>query len=908
MDFKLGNSVIPVDKKLDAFNSLYKMYIEFALISAESLEKHLAKKYDPNTVWEKFVENMDGLLHIGADYSCKLLFSLGIHGVTEAGFLSKYYDCYLNPDLYLRPIAEQLEKLEHFEQLRKMGRELRKMTRTRWSGGGFTFAGVIGSAVASSVINTTSGMLHSIGNAIGNASDKVQVQKIKAEIFGSPNMYKELCTITYVYALQFFYAFRDELETLSGSIQPDFSPDEAQAVFENAAKYATNHEQRVELMAESIKLFPYNDNVYSTLAVICPNSLEVQQIAEYFGMDRVCQFFEKLNRTVRKKEIEQLPEGTLAEKCTKICTWLEFKGLYNEQHRDLTRIPEQIILDVSGNLNTVNDAINYIQVHFSSDTWDGWGKLLVSLDIRRQLIEQDLSRKAIEQITTKTVKDMRLKIGELVAFSKKYGTDETEDIVHILRNFGPTCDDISSCHFVCEKLKELQTDSYPQIALVADALMQKAKMLELEKSCKLANRFCSREHIFLYSPCILDVIQSARESNPVYQLWLIKSFLPDEMIKHSVGYKKMQYLPVPDDLIDIFSNTIALLFNHPEKYSFDLFMRFRATFWTEDVDFMADTLQQFAHSKDCPAGQFEYGKYKLLVSPEDTSAIKAIQQAAKKFYYPAVAYLQDCNCDIDRDPMYYEIIAERGHSCQALYDFKYDSDHRAMKWVVFYKLFTGLLNGEVSPVRNEIKELSNGLHAIWKEINPIDIKYSNKSFGFAGVGRENDVAIKKIKRKLRIQLEDEEVIFAFSRDLPSENLSESILVTTKNLYWSTEKGSYQISHDKMVVVEPENEIFTRFLGDGSLLWLLYSISYYSCVPYNRSCDELHLQKMAISGNPYAISHLLSNDDIGKDLRTEWEKQKQKWEANGQCYRVCPMCYEHRAIDDIFCPECGTKVN
>lgn len=906
MNFKLGSSVISVDEQLDAFNTLYRRFLDFAIISAEALEAQLSKKYDPNTVWEKFVANMDGILHMGADHACKLLFSLGIHDVTESGFLSKYYDLYLNPDLYLSPIAEQLEKLENFEQLRKMGRELRKITRTRWSGGGFSFAGAIGSAVASSVINTPSGMLHSIGNA----SDRAQVQKIKAEIFGTPDMYKELCTITYVYGLQFFYAFRDELEAHGVNIQPDFFPDQAQAVFENAAKYSANHEQRLELMVESIKLFPYNDNVYSVLMVICPDCPEVQQIAEYFGMARVCRFFEKLDKTVRKKEIEKLPEKTLAEKCAKISAWLEYKAQYGDHHEDLNRLPKQILMDVSGDVNKIKDALAYLQTNFPSNTWIGWDDLFTSLLKKKNLMEKEAARKAIDQLPVKTIKDMLSKIEGLAAYSKNYKADETETITKILRDFGPTCDDISSCRYVSEKLKELQTDRYPQIAITSDALTQKAKMLEYEKSCKLAARFCSRLSIFLYSPCLLDVIQSAREGNPVYQLWLTKMFLPDEIINQSVGYKKMLHIPVSEDerIVDLLVNMISLLFNQPEKYSFDRFMRFRATFWDEDAEFMADTLQQFARYKDCPAGQFEYGKYKLLVSQNDAGAIKAIKQAAKKLYYPAVQYLCDESFGDEGEQLYYDIIAGKGHSCQDLYDFKYDSEHRFMVWAGFCRSLNKLLNGEISVVRNGIEVLADTLHSIWEDINPPDIKYSNKSFGFSGVGREHDAAIKKIKRKLRILLGDEKPIFAFSQDVPGENSSELILVTTKNTYWSTDKGSFQLQHDKMVVIDPENEIFSRYLMDGDLLWLLYSVAYYSCVPYSGKCNEAQLKKMAMCGNPYAMSHLLSTEEIGKDLRAEWEEQKGRWETDKHCYRVCPVCYEHRTIDDVFCPECGTKVN
>ena len=70
-----------------------------------------------------------------------------------------------------------------------------------------------------------------------------------------------------------------------------------------------------------------------------------------------------------------------------------------------------------------------------------------------------------------------------------------------------------------------------------------------------------------------------------------------------------------------------------------------------------------------------------------------------------------------------------------------------------------------------------------------------------------------------------------------------------------------------------------------------------------------IEKMAFCGNPLAICNLLSNDKycLGDDKKDFWNHLKKKWEAQGKYFAVCPNCHEVRTKEDVFCPECGTKI-
>lgn len=70
---------------------------------------------------------------------------------------------------------------------------------------------------------------------------------------------------------------------------------------------------------------------------------------------------------------------------------------------------------------------------------------------------------------------------------------------------------------------------------------------------------------------------------------------------------------------------------------------------------------------------------------------------------------------------------------------------------------------------------------------------------------------------------------------------------------------------------------------------------------------MHIEPMALCGNPYTICRTLVDDNTSDDRREVYERKLNGWKRAGKYYAVCPNCFNPRGVDDLFCPDCGAKV-
>lgn len=192
-----------------------------------------------------------------------------------------------------------------------------------------------------------------------------------------------------------------------------------------------------------------------------------------------------------------------------------------------------------------------------------------------------------------------------------------------------------------------------------------------------------------------------------------------------------------------------------------------------------------------------------------------------------------------------------------------------------------------------------------------DIIYDLKDENSNGkIGYQGDLGDKAQLKAMRMCLSvpnSEHSIMSYDCKINSGEII-AILFTDKNIYWNIGTKSFHKSYFEPFI-KKEDSPTERFILEKNTLWQIYMIMYYLCKPYSPNLSIENLEKMAFCGNPLAICNLLSNNkyNLSDDKKIVWNQLKKKWEAQGNYFAVCPNCHEVRTKEDMFCPECGTKI-
>lgn len=921
MKLAIGNEILEVDDNLDTYNSLRKTYLNTALAFAGAFEKKYDEYKNSNDFWDKTMQMFAEILVMQSEHACKLLFSCGIYDMTQEQFIEKYFDAYLNPDRYIDAISEKLQSIEDFAKLRQAGREINKATRMRWSGGGFSIGGAITSAIASSLFNTAGGIAYTVGNAFANASDKRQIEKIRIELFRDPDTFCHMCSAVYYYAFGCFFALRDELIEHNILKPIIFDAEKAEALHINASKFAASDEEAFALYAKSACMYPYDSNLYLKLCSCCKNCMEVDTFSEYFGIKQESEFFHQLDISALIMSAKQLPEKDLEETVVKLHTLVSMIPSAVQTNVSLSdsisRISNSIFQKQGISYGAVCEAERCINRHFEGQEREAISQLIADLASKKYDFEKQQAKQDIENMPAEKISQAIEKIRAIIEYSNRYSDDMAEDVTYLLRSISAGRLDPLDCEKIALELNGLRSKNYPQIEIVIDGLKQKQEFLQISQSCVDVHQFCTWKDIFVFSPFILDIINKARSGSPVHQLWVINMLLPDEMLTNSILLNpEISHIALSENDKQVIAENIAFLFDKPGEWAFDLFMRFRTMLWTETVDDYCEMLEAFADADSCPAAQFECGRY-MMENKESDEAISLIEKAAQNNYYPAIIYMLRYSWSKAQEytgkVLFYDTVSS-GIIPLELYKFSYFGKMYEHDWrldsfrVNRYKGFHQFLSIYRCPEDVSHHTLVHCLKSICDQIGLKNYgKGCTYNFGISGIDRDNDRFIAQVRKKDRIDTRDEDIIFAFRDE--REN-GYSMLITTKRIYRCQRKAV------KCENITPDNflswsdEIFCdehESLRNNDL-WQVYSVLYYRLISYGKTCDLPTLEKMALCGNPYAISHMIALPDTSKERSEVWNRIKENWERKGLYFRVCPRCFVPRTIDDAFCPECGTKVN
>lgn len=873
MQIVLGNQYVDVDKNFALYNELKKPFLEAAITDALKFEKLYHNCENIDNALKQFQEKLLNTINDRIEFCCKILFKYNIYSVTDKDFFERYYDRYLDIESIVSPVFNKIDEIAEYSEELQQALDLRKESRGHWEGGGFGVTGAVKGAVAASAMNAAGGIFHGIGDMFRSASNDSKISRLKKDLYNDPKTVCSLCLGLFVSCSSCFYGLRDELEKNNILSPIRFQSVEAKAIKENALKYSNDNASLRQLLIKSLCMDPYSDSIYEELYLRYPNTDGLDAFAEYFGTNIEYEFKQTLILHQKLREISALSESTLEKQCQKLKEYIKLKNDNDDVKKEIEKLSTDIVNRCGNDIDKIGKAINLINQIFDKDDLCKVKPTLQTLNLKR-----------IKNINEDSLESIISKIQKYVIYSLEFLDDKSSEICELIKKAVECCNTQENLCHLEKTLNELSTDQMPQIAIAISAIKIKQVMLKNEEDKDFST-------IYVFSPELLDIINKARNGNPIYQQWISNMFFPEaqfdsirNMSLSDSGTNSNDF----EDIKTLYTEVISYLFDQPQKHSFDLFMRLKLSYiHLDDITEYIESMRSFSGNTDCLVGAYEYAKFEYKNSNKEV-AYKEMREAAINGFIPAIRFLR--NVDTDTDSLFYDILLIPSESYHNLYNCEENFPN------MFFEKNLRYIYNQISGNKSyywKRESFASQFFDIWNEFEP----YEN----------QEDYSINSLPSCLnpyamlsKIQL--------FSYQKTSTWKTTAYLLTECDLYCAKDNKVYHYPFEKGL---PDilNTDFKNKSTHDCMLWQFWAIAYYSCKSYTGDLPINVLEKMAFCGHPLAICNLLSNTDYElSNIKKEiWLKIKEKWSSENWYFAVCPKCYNECTVEDRFCSDCGTDI-
>ena len=233
---------------------------------------------------EYFVQNIVDTLKLGVE----VLMEYGIDYIDLQRLTQLAYDDIDPSDTfeYLQSIADKICSKED-ELL--ISRNLKKMNRGRWYGGGFGLGGAIKGAMMAGGLNLASSAIHGIGDSITNSRDKSIIDKMKNDALHSSELRDRLIDDLYDYCFSVYYSVSEILYEANRMPRVSFEARDCEAkynnYFERYQKDASYYEKTISALCDCIRANPFICNFYLDFYDLAKgNKKAIQKMTDFFGI------------------------------------------------------------------------------------------------------------------------------------------------------------------------------------------------------------------------------------------------------------------------------------------------------------------------------------------------------------------------------------------------------------------------------------------------------------------------------------------------------------------------------------------------------------------------------------------------------------------------------------------------
>lgn len=913
MLLKLGNQSIEINNNFEQYNTIRKLFLNGAAQIADSFSKKYRQCKDLDEAFPLFLETYEIALTKGVEKSCTFLFKAGVIDVSEEDFAKKYYDSYISVDDILSGFYAKLQEIAELSDAFELQQQLRQLNRGRWIGGGFGIKGAVAGAVNAAALNVATGAIHSVGDFFRSVGNGIKVQRLKSAVFEDTEVFYSLFNAIYHTYSGCFFGLHDELVE-HGILEPlHFDTAYAMRIQDNAEKYTKDKSQKETLLLKSVIADPYSVELYDLLFKYFPYTEGLNDFINYFGIKASLDAYDSLNLHLKLRHAARMPEKDYRQLAEKVSAYVQLSSRY--RYNVVKEINELAIkyVKVCTNVTAVQNAINLLNYKFQNNK-QHIQPILTSLENhkvtllgieekKQQQAAREHQQQELEQIKNRYTNrhaDIYDTIQAINDYSVKYNHDQSGFIRKLLLHLGEECTKVQSATTTIERLSSLKCLYYPDIAKITPSFVAKKKVLENAQEIELNTHY-------VFSPIILDLVEQARSGNAAIQQWLVELLYQYNLIDQ---IRSMRMNGSAEDkqtasmVIDLLSDIIMFLFDRPDRYSFDLFMRVKLSYpLTDSIDEYIESISSFSSNESCVAGIYEYGRI-LSEHKYFDAGLPFIKKAAELGYSRAAVYLHKHYNKLDPksfDTLYYRIICPNRYETCSVYLYNPDTEDKL--GIVTLRYLHDVIVGNVFSLemREKISNyLSNALAEFQSENDGSSIGYLG-DFG-------DKFLLKTAKKCLAVPSKENALLsYSYKRKFGSTTDTYMVVLTDEHMYWGEDSKNIDNVSFETQFATLKTSFFKYDIGNLQKVWQIYTVlhNYYS--HYAKNKPVCVLMKMAFAGNPLAICRLLSDPSISEDKKDIWRRHQQKWEQRGKYYAVCPQCHNERSQSDVFCPDCGAKI-
>lgn len=907
MKLRINAHEMEISEKLKAYVLLYNAFQRGGISAATKFEKAYYGSKSFDDAWAKFQEQAVSLVEAQCENACGILFNAGFVTVDVNEFIKRYYYDYFDITPHIEPILSALSEISEYSEELELVRNIKRINRTHWVGGGYGVRGAVSGAFTAATFNAVGGALHSVGDVLRKSSDNVKIKNMKHAIFVDSRTCQILCDALIKCNDGIFYALAKEscLDLCLDEIS--FNPHTARIMSENAQKYAESPSQKADLLIDSVFLDPFNEELYLPLYSDASRYIGLEAFASFFGIPDKLAYQKNSRVNAGIFDCDRKYGNTTKDLCKKI---VDFARLAEREGVDLDYriwpIAKAICKENEHSQRQFSIAIEIITGSFQGSKPLIITKVLNEFKKHYRDLRMTDELDAIQKMSVYNLETSAKKIGALINHGKQYGVPVNKEIDDVVNKAISFCNEKKDFATLREHISQLDISFYPALNTLIRGCDFKIRLYEQEDVLQW-------HLVHLQTPDILDIIDLARKGNSVCQLWLVRSLVPDVLLRDSVPDDGIIVEGIHQYIPQNFDDAISFLFDAPQTYSFDLLMRLRVNISEEKRSDYAGVLERFANDKTCPAGIYEYGKYTYLSGK--VSGLASIEMAAVYGYFPAIAFINKLDAS-ERNALripflLYQVMYAGRSNYSSLYQFQYKDGESYAKLASTLAVMLNLSNGYTSAYTSGVTSVSKFLEAVWHTGYSNATELNIHKIGFHRAKKEDSnivAAIDFLERKLS----HETPVFSFiidwrAQDKKYKYIDQKVfLLTTKAAYWNKKDTIYTYSFEK-----PFNgcHSFPDHYATTvqKMWWQCFSIVYYSMLPYKPDISEKVLEKMALCGNPWAICRMLLSSSTSDDRKHYWVQAKHRWEGSGMFFGICPECHQKIEQNDTVCPKCGRRV-
>lgn len=913
MKLRLHNRELDISKGFNSYSVLYKVFHLSGIKAAEEFEKIYYKCTSFDEAWSKYQKHTIEFLDSQCEKACGLLFEAGFVTVDIDAFVENYYYDYFDITPHIEPILTALELISEYSEELEFIRNVKKLDRTQWMGGGFGVTGAITGALTASALNAVGGALHGVGDLLRKSSNNQKIKKMKQQLFEKPQICQLLCNSIVLCGDGVCFALAEETHLFDCLDTISYDPDKAVVLNRNAQKYATDPDTKLDLLVESVFMDPFNAVLYEPIYREFSSISGLDEFAEYFCITENREYDRKRRINTKLFEIEKKWGNSTKDQCGKIAdltTLAQCEGL--DLDNQIFEIAKKALINSSYTSQQLEEAVKLLKEHFSNEIPPIIVRVIEAMKQRYTVLRKSEEKAKLDKVPVYDLDTAVKKAIALWEYKKRYTVNIDSEISEVLQKAVSFCHEKQHILNMRDKLKCSELTQCPVASVVIQGCDRRIEMYEHESELQW-------HLVHLYSPDILDLVKLARSGNAVCQLWLLRSLCPDILLDESDSedgphVNEIKQHMLGDDADDVIESAISFLFDSPRIYSFDLFMRMRVNLLAESKGEYCDYLEVFKNCQTCPAGMYEYGKYVRQSGREE--GLYAIEEAAACGYYPAITYIQKLDeqesRSLRRSALFYKVMATGQSQYNKLYNYQYNQNEDITKLSCLLAVMYGFSNGYFSAYTQGVTSISKLFEAIWRGGYATTSEAQIYKLGFHRTGKE-DTNIADAIQFLEIKMQNEVPIFSFVEDWSLQDkrhnyLDQKVfLLTTKAAYWNEKEKVYSCNFKKKVFngfwdfPKPYSTTIQK------MWWQCFSITYYATMQYRPNVSTEMLEKMAMCGNPWAICRMLMSDKTSDDRRVNWLQVKSRWNQAGLFFDICPKCYQKVTEHDTFCPECGARI-